>query len=121
MVEPHLYAQIVEYLDRHSTRPRKAIRLWAHLFSALPPDSNEVMLTRDELAEKIGVRPSDVSAIMGELQEVGAVYRERHGRGVRYFVNPRLGTHMGGAVRDRAQAAAPFLRLVGPDPEPEAA
>ena len=54
---------------------------------------------------------------MGELEAIGAVYRRREGRGVRYFVNPRLGTHLAGAGRDRAQAEAPPLRLVRePDP-----
>ena len=53
---------------------------------------------------------------MGELEAVGAVYRRREGRGVRYFVNPLLGTHLAGAVRDKAQAEAPPLsfRLVEP-------
>jgi hypothetical protein len=48
---------------------------------------------------------------MRELEAVGAVYRRREGRGVRYFVNPRLGTHLAGAARDRAQGEAPPLRL----------
>ena len=51
---------------------------------------------------------------MGELESIGAVYRRREGRGVRYFVHPSLGTHLTGAVRDKAQAEAPKLRLVEP-------
>ena len=39
MVEPHLYAEVAAYLDKHSRRPRKAVQLWARLFTALPPDS----------------------------------------------------------------------------------
>jgi hypothetical protein len=45
---------------------------------------------------------------------VGAVYRRKEGRGVRYYVNPLLGTHLAGAARDKAQAQAPALRLVQP-------
>ena len=111
MIEPHLYAEVAAYLDQHSQRPRKAVQLWARLFTALPPDSNEVLLSRGELAQLVGIRPSEVSGIMAELEAVGAVYRQREGREVRYFVNPRLGTHLAGAARDRAQAEAPKLSL----------
>jgi DNA-binding transcriptional ArsR family regulator len=111
MVEPRLNAEVVRHLTRHSRRPLKAVELWAELFAFLPPDSNEVMADRDELARTVGIQPQDVSEIMGELEAVGAVYRRREGRGVRYFVHPRLGTHLAGAIRDRAQAQAPPLRL----------
>ena len=111
MIEPHLYAEVAAYLDQHSRRPRKAVQLWARLFTALPPDSNEVLLSRGELAGIVGIRPSEVSSIMAELEAVGAVYRQREGREVRYFVNPRLGTHLAGAARDRAQAEAPEIAL----------
>jgi hypothetical protein len=86
------------------------------LFSHLPPDGNEVLADRAKLARAVGCTPDHVSAIMGELEAVGAVYRRREGRGVRYFVNPMLGTHLAGAARDRAQAEAPALRLVETDP-----
>jgi DNA-binding transcriptional ArsR family regulator len=114
MVEPHLYADVVAYLDRHSRRPRKAVQLFTRLFTALPPDSNEVTATREELAKMVGITPRAVSEIMGELEEIGAIYRQREGRGVRYFVHPSLGTHLSGAIRDKAQAEAPKLRLVEP-------
>ena len=111
MVEPVLYAEVVTYLSTHSRRPLKAVQLWARLFSVLPPDSNEVMVSREELARMIGVRPTEISAVMAELEAIGAIYRRKEGRNVRFFVNPRLGTHLAGAVRDKAQAEAPDLRL----------
>jgi DNA-binding transcriptional ArsR family regulator len=114
MVEPVLYAQVVNYLAEHSRRKLKAVQLWAQLFTMLPPDSNEVLLSREELAQAIGLQPRTVSEIMGELEAIGAVYRRREGRGVRYFVHPKLGTHLTGAIRDKAQAEAPALRLVEP-------
>jgi DNA-binding transcriptional ArsR family regulator len=114
MVEPVLYAQVVNYLAEHSRRKLKAVQLWAQLFTTLPPDSNEVLLSREELAQAIGLQPRTVSEIMGELEAIGAVYRRREGRGVRYFVHPKLGTHLTGAIRDKAQAEAPALRLVEP-------
>ena len=112
MVEPHLYAGVVTHLTEHSRRPLKAVRLWTQLFTVLPPDSNEVMADREELGRMVGLRPQEVSEIMGELEAVGAVYRRKEGRGVRYFVNPLLGTHLAGAARDKAQAEAPRLQLV---------
>ena len=114
MVEPHLHDQVVGYLTEHSRRPLKAVRRWSKLFTVLPPDSNEVLLSREELGQAVGIRPAEVSAIMGELEAIGAIYRRQEGRGVRYFVHPSLGTHLAGAVRDRAQAEAPALRLVEP-------
>ena len=114
MVEPVLYAEVVEHLLEHSKRPQKAVRLFTRLFTVLPADGNEITASRSELARMAGIAPSSVSEIMGELEAVGAVYRRREGRGVRYFVNPLLGTHLAGAVRDKAQAEAPMLRLVEP-------
>src|SRR5215207_9233064 len=114
MVEPHLHDQVVGHLTEHSRRPLKAVRLWSKLFTVLPPDSNEVLLSREELGQAVGIRPAEVSAIMGELEAIGAIYKRREGRGVRYFVHPSLGTHLAGAARDRAQAEAPRLRVVEP-------
>jgi hypothetical protein len=117
MVDPIAYADVVRHLFDHSRRKQKAVELFTRLFSYLPPDGNEVLCSREELARVVGCDLSHVSAIMRELEAVGAVYRRREGRGVRYFVNPRLGTHLAGATRDRAQAEAPPLRLVRePDP-----
>ncbi|MFL5338325.1 MAG: hypothetical protein ACJ8H8_35445 [Geminicoccaceae bacterium] len=116
MVEPVLYANVVAYLTRHSHRPLKAVELFARLFAVLPPDGNEVQATRAELARMIGIEPRTVSELMAELEAVGAVYRRKEGRGVRYFVNPKLGTHLSGGVRDKAQAEAPILRLVETEP-----
>jgi CRP-like cAMP-binding protein len=114
MVEPHLHDQVVGHLTEHSRRPLKAVRLWSKLFTVLPPDSNEVLLSREELGQAVGIRPAEVSAIMGELEAIGAIYKRREGRGVRYFVHPSLGTHLAGAARDRAQAEVPRLRVVEP-------
>ena len=72
------------------------------------------MLTRDQLAEMVGDTADNVSAIMGELEGIGAISRRRErvagmrgpGR-VRYFMNPVVGTHLAGGERDAAQADAP--------------
>src|SRR5215212_6961679 len=112
MVDPVAYAEVIAHLRRHSRRPLVAMELFTRLFSYLPPDGNEVLCSREELARVVGSDASHISKIMGELEAIGAVYRRREGRGVRYFVNPLLGTHLAGAARDRAQGEAPPLRLV---------
>lgn len=112
MIEPNLYHAVVVKLFETSKRPILAVKLWSLLFSKLPPDSNEVQADRRELARELACEPREISEVMSELEKLGAVYRRKEGRGVRYLVHPKFGTHLTGAARDRAQAAAPELRLV---------
>src|SRR5688500_4398884 len=111
MLSPEQNEAVIGWLLDHSSRPQKAVRLWAALFRYLRRDTGEIMLTRDELAEQIGDRPDKVSAIMGELEGIGAISRRREkvpgmrGPGaVRYFMNPNIATHLNGKARDKAQA-----------------
>ena len=119
MLSPEQNAAVMRWLRQHSQRPVLALALWGELFTALRRDTGEVMLTRDELAERIGATPGEVSRVMHELASIGAIIvnRERvagmrgRGRAV-YFMNPNVGTHLTGAARDKAQAEAPRLQLV---------
>src|SRR3954465_13914010 len=121
MLSPEQNATVMRWLRQHSRRPVLALALWGELFTALRHDTGEIMLTRDELAERVGTRPNEVSNLMHELASIGAiiVHREKvagmrgRGRAV-YFMNPNVATNLGGAARDRAQAEAPALRLVEP-------
>src|SRR3954470_15849300 len=90
MVDPVAYAEVIAHLRRHSGRPLVAMELFTRLFSYLPPDGNEVQADRRELARVVGCTVENVSEIVGELEALGAVYRRREGRGVRYFINPLL-------------------------------
>jgi hypothetical protein len=97
-----------------------ALAVWGELFTALDRDTGEVTMTRDELAERVGVTADDVSRVMGEFAKVGAIIVRRErvaglrgpGRAV-YFMNPRVATNLAGSARDRAQAGAPALTVVG--------
>jgi hypothetical protein len=119
MLSPEQNAAVMRWLHRHSKRPRIALALWGELFTALRRDTGQIMLTRDELADRIGTYPDHISQIMGELADISAVTVRRErvagmrgpGRAV-YFMNPTIGTNLAGAARDRAQAEAPPLRLV---------
>lgn len=120
MISPSQHAAVVAHLLDHSAAPKVAVRVWAICFTALRNDTGEIMLTREELAEQAGSQVTTISRIMTELEDVGAIIRRRErvaglkGPGlVRYFMNPRVGTHATGAARDRAQAKAPALAIVG--------
>lgn len=119
MLSPDQNAAVVRYLATHSSRPVVAMQLWALCFQHLDMETGEIMLRRDEIAEAIGEQPDNVSTIMTELSDFGAISRKREkigglrGRGlVRYFMNPNVATHLAGKERDDAQAEAPLLRLM---------
>jgi DNA-binding GntR family transcriptional regulator len=113
MIGPEQHAAVVRWLRQHSDRPLVAIGLWAELFTALDTRTGEILLTRDELAERIDSSTINVSRVMSQLESVGAIIKLRQGRAVRFFMNPRVGTHLPAEKRIRAQARAPELKLVG--------
>src|SRR4051812_39922168 len=123
MLSPEQNAAVMRWLRSNSRFPTMALALWGELFTALRRDTGEIVLTRDELAERVGTSADEVSRIMGELAGIGAIIvrRERvagmrgRGRAV-YLMNPNVATNLTGAARDKAQAAAPELRLVEPAP-----
>jgi hypothetical protein len=116
MLSPEQNAVVVEYLTEHSSRPLIAVRLWALCFKHLRTDTGEILLSRDEIADKMGQLPKNISTVMSELETCGAIIRRREkvpgmkGRGlVRYFMNPRVATHLSGIERDNAHESAPPL------------
>ncbi len=120
MISADQYGQVVEWLAAHSKRPVMALRLWALVFQHLRRDTGEIVLSRQEMAEHLGCAPQHVSNLVTELEGVGAIQRRRAAREagrrgaapMSYFLNPRVGTHLAGAAREKAQAEAPLLRLV---------
>lgn len=119
MLSPEQNAQVVDWLTDNSTRPQVAVKLWAKLFTALRTDTGEIVMTRDELADQLGIASDHVSRIMGELVKIGAITRKRErvagmrGPGlVKYFMNPRIGTKLSGSARDKAQEEAPPLLVL---------
>jgi predicted transcriptional regulator len=79
---------------QNSKRPMKAVDVWTLLFDHLFPHTGQIMLTREEIAEKVGISTNHVSEIMRELVSFGAIFSEREkvagmrGPGlVRYYMN----------------------------------
>ena len=88
----------------------------------LDQDTGEVTLTRDQLAERIGCAPKHVSTIMGTLERMGVVRRERRriegmqGRGMAvYLINPHVAWNGDLEIRkaEAAEVKPPVLTLVG--------
>ena len=113
MLSPQQNNEVIEYLDSYSAFPRASVRLWAKLFLTVRMDTGEILQTRKELAEAVGITVNDVSRIMTELEKINAIKRSRErvpgvrGAGrVRYFMNPNIATTIGSKVdREEAQKA----------------
>jgi hypothetical protein len=108
---------VVSWLLANSDRPKLAVHLWAKMLLRLYEDG-EVIASRENLAAAVGTSPGAVSRIMTALAAIGAITRTRmpltakRGPGmVSYYVNPRIATVLTGEERERAQAAAPPLRI----------
>lgn len=94
MLGPDENEVIVDRILETSTRPLKAARLWAKILPRIHPHTGEVQLSRQDMAERVGVTVQNVSEIMSELVKFGAIERERHGNRVKYFMSARIATHI---------------------------
>ena len=70
-----------------------ASQLWAELFTAAHPSTGDILLTRAELAARLGLEPRTISELMTELAGINAITRRKEGRRVIYAMNPNVATH----------------------------
>ena len=113
MINPMQNAAVVGWLCKHSARPSIAAHLWAQMLTATDRETGEVLLSRDELAERVGARPNGVTDVLRELEQIGAITRGREkipglrgsGRLV-VLINSRVATKLAGVARVKAQQAA---------------
>lgn len=114
MISPQQNAAVVSWLEANSKRPMKAMRLWAHLFEVMRSDTGEILRSREELAEKIGMTPRHLSETMTELASINAILRKKDGRAVRYFMNPNIATHVPSSEqrKEARENAGPLLVLM---------
>lgn len=105
---------VVRWIYEESSRPNKANLLWALIFDHVHPNTGEIMLSRNELAERIDEHPRNISSLMSEFASINAIERRKQGREVKYFLNPNIATHLAGAgAREAARdAAGPLLTLM---------
>lgn len=98
-------------------RPNQVRHAFDLVLANLRQDTGEVMLTRDEFAQRIGTNADNVSRVMGTLERMGVIRRERRaiegirGRGMAvYFINPHVGWNGSLEIRkDEADATPPPL------------
>lgn len=114
MINPAQNFAVMEWLGKHSKRPQVAVSLWALLLTALRMDTGEILLSRGQIADRIGIAPKHVSEIITELAGINALRRVKQGRAVRYFLNPHIATHIPGPEARKAarEAAGPLLVLM---------
>lgn len=114
MISPTQNFAVLEWLRKHSKRPQVAVSLWGLLLTALRPDTGEILLTRSQIAERVGIEPQNASRIITELVSINAVRRQKDGRRVRYFLNPNIATHIPGPEARKAarEAAGPLLVMM---------
>lgn len=114
MISPTQNFAVIEWLRQFSKRPQVAVSIWGLLLTALRPDTGEILLSRTQIAERVGIAPKHASEVISELAGINAVRREKEGRRVRYFLNPNIATHIPGPEARKAarEAAGPLLVLM---------
>jgi hypothetical protein len=102
-------------------RPQQVRHAFDLVLLNIRPDNGEIMLTRDEMAEKMRCAPREVSKAMGVLFRMGVVLREtRKVAGLRgpgmvvWFINPHVAWNGSLAIRQQQAlpGTEPSLRLV---------
>jgi hypothetical protein len=104
-------AQVVDAIHAAATRPALTARLWAKLFTRLNAQTNEIVCSRADLAAELNAPPRHVSTALHELAKLNALTFTTDGRHTRWFMNPRVASHLPGAAREAAQAGSPELNL----------
>lgn len=108
-------------------RPQQVRHAFDLVLLNLRQDTGEVMLTREQFAQQLGTAPRHVSTVMGVLERIGVIRRERRriegvqGPGMAvYFINPHVAWNgsLEGRRQEAADVAPPLLRLMeGGHPE----
>jgi hypothetical protein len=116
--------RIANYLAANSRRPLMAVLMWMAVRSNFDPETQEVTVTRAELAERFKVHKDEITRVFALLVQINALrcWKDDFG-GQRYELSPSVATHLKGQLRDQHQYAFGPLRLVGGGdnkPEPRA-
>lgn len=119
MSNPKLNYYVIDYMLAHSKRPNLAVRFWSLCWCHLRIDTGEIMLTRQEIADKLGILSCNVSRVISEFEKIGAIIRERKNGRAYYFVNAWVATHLTGEARDKAQNEAPLLKFIDEETDKE--
>lgn len=103
------------------SRPNQVRHAFDLVLANLRQDTGEVMLTRDQFADKMGCAPRSVSTVMTTLERMDVIRRERRsiegvrGRGmVVYFINPHVAWNgsLNLRLEEAKHVAPPLLTLM---------
>lgn len=94
MMYPDQFAWVHDELKKLKRNRQLALDVWAHLPRFIRMDTGEVLRSRAQLAELHDCDVHDITKVMKALADLGAVRRVPDGRGVKYFLNPKVGTHV---------------------------
>ena len=84
------YEFIQNWLFENSKRPKgECAAVWCNICMNLNPFSQDIALTRQEIAENTGVALRNISTILNELASIGAVGIRKEGRETIYSINPQ--------------------------------
>ena len=110
MLSPMQCLAVWDAIDARDPKPRTTRRVFDRVITHIEINTGVVTLAREEIAERIGVHPDEVSKAMGRLEKLGAVVRERvkipgmKGPGrAQYRINPYVGWN--GSLENREEAA----------------
>jgi len=112
MINAEQNSDVVDWLATNSKRPLNAVKLWSVLFKYVHRETGQIMLSRQELADQINIKPCTISTLMSELESIKAIIKQKEGRGVTYYMNPNVGTHLPQEDRDKARGKAPPLTVI---------
>ena len=106
------FALAKQVIRKHSDRPHLLLDVFTEMFTGLDWNTGAVMLSRQDIAERIDARPEHVSRAISELRRLGICRAEGRGRRVRYYVNERVAFRGDRQAHEAATAAAPQLELI---------
>lgn len=109
MLGPRENAIILQLIADEAKRPKVSMKLWGAMLCRLHADTGEIRMTRQEMMDAAGTKTSgNISVALGELRDWGAITRDEESRTiVRWFLNPRIATHLAEHARPWAQRQAP--------------
>ena len=96
MISPQQCLAVWDAIEQ-GERPYETDKVFKLLITHVETNTGVMTLTREEIAERIGIRPENVTRAMRRLEDMGVVFRERvkvpgmKGPGkARYRLNPHV-------------------------------
>ncbi|MBF0562080.1 MAG: hypothetical protein HQL37_08680 [Alphaproteobacteria bacterium] len=107
---------------RQMDRPELTRHVFDLVLTHIEPNTGAVTLTREEISDRVGTEPRNVSTVMTQLEEHKVIFRRRlkvagmRGRGpVRYYLNPHVAWNgkLEVRVEESKQMPLPFAVIEG--------